>query len=91
VPKAEGPEEDRDEVLYPAMERRKTGSSRRNMGGCCVVEDADQNVDHEDEPNRAEKKAYISSDSPRCGPAPGEAESHLCSPPVWALEVVRMK
>ena len=91
MPKAEGPEEDRDEVLYPAMERRKTGSSRRNMGRCCVVEDADQNVDHEDEPNRAEKKAYISSDSPRCGPAPGEAESHLCSPPVWALEVVRMK
>jgi hypothetical protein len=33
MPKAERPEEDRDKVLHPAMERRKTGSSRRNMGG----------------------------------------------------------
>lgn len=88
MPKAEGPEEDRDEVLYPAVERRKTGSSRRKMGECCVVEDADQKVDHEDEPNPAEKKSYISSDSPICG---GGAGSHLSSPPVWALEVVRMK
>ena len=88
MPKAEGPEEDRDEVLYPAMDRRKTASSHRKMGRCCVVEDADQKVDREDKPNLTEKKPYISSDSPICGPARGGA--HLCSPPVWALEVVRM-
>src|SRR5271166_1267887 len=55
VPQAEGPEEDRDEVLYPAMERR---SSRRNMGGCCVVEDTDQNVDRDEKPKSAEKAPY---------------------------------
>jgi hypothetical protein len=54
------------------------------------VEDTNQKVDQEDEPSPTEKKAYISSDSRRCLPALGEAESHLCSPPVWTLEVVRM-
>ena len=90
VPIAEWPEEDRDEVLYPAMDRRKTASSHRKMGGCCVVEDTDQKVDYEDKPSRAEKKPYISSDSRRCGPPGGVPESHLCSPPVWTLKVVRM-
>ena len=61
------------------------------MGGCCVEEDTDQKVDHEDEPNRAEKKAYISSNSLICGPPPGVTDRHLSSPPVRALEVVRMK
>ena len=90
MPIAERPEEDRDEVLYPAMERRKTASSRRKMRRCCVVEDTDQKVDREDNPNRAEKNPYPSSDSLRCGPAPGVGERHLCSPPVWTLKVVRM-
>ena len=85
VPKAEGPEEDGDEVLYPAMERRKTGSSRRNMGGCCVVEDADQNVDRDEKPRPAEKKGYICSSSPICGTPRGVTGRHLSSPPVWAL------
>jgi hypothetical protein len=91
VPKAEGPEEDRDEVLNPAMERRKTGSSRRNMGGCCVVEDADQNVNHDDETGPGEKETYICSNSPMCGTPRSKCPRHLSSPPVWALEVVRMK
>lgn len=82
MPKAEGPEDDRDDVLYPAMERRKTGSSRRKVGGYCVVEDADQNVDREDEPRPAEKKGYISSESAICLPASDGGESQLCSPPV---------
>ena len=79
VPKAEGPEEDRDEVLYPAMERRRTAS---NMGGCCVVEDTNQNVDRDEKPILAEKDHYISCNSPIYG--------HLSSPPVWTLKVVRM-
>lgn len=90
MPIFEGPEEDRDEVLYPAMERRKAASSHREMGRGCVGEDADQYVDRDEEPNLVEKDRYISGDSPRCVAAPGEAESHLCSPPVWTLKVVRM-
>ena len=91
MPKAEGPEEDGDGVLYPAMERRKTGSNRRNMGGCCVVEDTDQNVNHDDETVRGEKESYICSNSPMCGTPRGVTERHLSSPPAWTLEVVRIK
>ena len=81
VPKAEGPEEDRDEVLNPAMERRKTASSRRNMGGCCVVEDTDQQVDHEEKPKCAEKAPYISGSSAICCAARAdELRRHLSSP-----------
>jgi hypothetical protein len=75
VPKAEGPGQDRDEVLNPAMDRRQTTSSYRNMGGCCVVEDTDQNVDRDEQSSCAEK---------------GLQKFHLNSPPVWTLEVVRM-
>jgi hypothetical protein len=60
------------------------------MGGRCVVEDTDQKVDQDDKPILAENKGYISTDSPICGPALDEGKRHLCSPPVWALEVVRM-
>jgi len=48
MPKAEGPQEDRDEVLNPAMERRYTERRRRQMGRQGVDEDPDQNVDHDD-------------------------------------------
>ena len=75
VPKAEGPGQDRDQVLSPAMERSQTASSRRNMGGCCVVEDTDQNVDQEEQPSCAEK---------------GVQKFHLSSPPAWTLQLVRM-
>src|SRR5208283_3173218 len=81
VPKAERPEEDRDEVLNPAMERRKTASNRRNMGGCCVVEDTDQQVDHDEKPKCAEKGPYISGSSGICCAArAGELLRHLSSP-----------
>jgi hypothetical protein len=81
VPKAERPKEDRDEVLNPAMERRKTANNRRNMGGCCVVEDTDQQVDHEEKPKCAEKGPYISGNSGICCAArAGERLRHLSSP-----------
>jgi hypothetical protein len=75
VPEAEGPGQDRDEVLDPAMKRRQSGSSRRNMGGCCVVEDTDQNVDGDEQPSCAKK---------------GVQEFHLSSPPAWTLELLQM-
>jgi hypothetical protein len=61
------------------------------MGGCCVVEDADQNVDRDEKPSPAEKDPYICSNSLICGTPRGVPERHLSSPPVWAPEVVRMK
>jgi hypothetical protein len=45
MPKAEGPEEDRDEELNPAMERQYAERRRRQMGRRRVDEDTDQNVD----------------------------------------------
>jgi hypothetical protein len=44
MPKAEGPEEDRDEVLNPAMERQYAERRRRQMGRRRIDEDTDQNV-----------------------------------------------
>ena len=55
MPKTQWPEENRDEVLYPAMERRRSSSSRRQMGRCCVEEDTDQNVKYDDEALCAEE------------------------------------
>jgi hypothetical protein len=73
------------------MERRKTASSKRNMGGCCIVEDTDQNVDRDEKPKPGEKDRYISSNSPICAAARGgDLDRNLSSPPVWAPEVVRM-
>src|SRR5580693_9033075 len=48
MPEAEGPEEDRDEVLNPAMERHETERRRRQMGSRGVDEDTDQDVDHDE-------------------------------------------
>ena len=79
VPKAEGPEEDRDEVLYPAMERRKTVRRRRNMGGCCVVEDTDQSIDHDEKPPSGEKDCYIRGNSRICAARGSEFGRHLSS------------
>jgi hypothetical protein len=85
LPKAERPEEDRDEVLNPAMDRRQTASSRRNMGGCCVVEDTDQQVDHDEKPKCAEKDPYISGSSGICcAVRADETLRHLSSPRVDA-------
>ena len=55
MPKTKWPEENRDEVLNPAMERPRSSSSRRQVGRCCVEEDADQNVNYDDEAGCAEK------------------------------------
>jgi hypothetical protein len=44
MPKAEGPEKDRDSILGPAMERCYGKSSRRQMGGSGVDEDTNQNI-----------------------------------------------
>jgi hypothetical protein len=46
MPKTQWPGENRDDVLSPAMERVRSGSSYRQMGRRCVVEDADQNVNY---------------------------------------------
>ena len=37
------------------MERARRSSSRRQVGRCCVEEDADQNVNYDDEAGCAEK------------------------------------
>ena len=55
MPKTQWPEENRDYVLSPAMERPRSSSSRRDMGSCCVEEDADQNVSYDDEAGCAEE------------------------------------
>ena len=44
MPKAEGPEKDRDGILGPAVERCYGKRGRRNMGGSGVDEDTNQNV-----------------------------------------------
>ena len=80
MPKAERPEEDRDEVLNPAVERGQTECERWQMWGRCVREDTDQNVDHEDKPDFVEKEPYVSGDS-TVRAAPGGERSHLSPPP----------
>ena len=55
MPKAQWPEENRDDVLSPAVERPRSSSSRRQVGRCCVEEDADQNVSYYDEAGCAEE------------------------------------
>src|SRR5580693_5397292 len=73
------------------MERRKTTWSRRNMGGRCVMEDADQNVDRDENPKPGEKDHNIRSNPLICATARGgDLPRHLISPHVWTLEVVRM-
>ena len=69
MPKAKGPEEDRDEVLNPAMKRRSIECCCRQMGGCGVDEDSDQNVDNNYEALCAEEGLYVvhRSSLPPCG------------------------
>lgn len=55
------------------------------------MEDADEDVDRDEKPRPAEKKGYICSNSSICGTPPSVTGRHLSSPPVWALEVVRVK
>jgi Bacterial protein of unknown function (DUF899) len=64
LPKAERPEEDRDEVLNPAMEQRHITRCCRQMGRRGIGEDTDHNVYHDQQPSRAEKsseKGHLSS------------------------------
>lgn len=55
VPKAQGPEHNRDCVLNPAMERCDTVSRRRQMGRRSVDENSNQNVDPNEQASYAEK------------------------------------
>jgi len=55
MPEAEWPEEDRGQVLDPAVDRGQTECRLRQMRGCCVEEDTDQNVDRDEQPDPAEK------------------------------------
>lgn len=57
MPKAQWPEENRGDVLSPAVERVRSSSSYRQVGRRCVEEDADQNVNYYDEAGCAEKSA----------------------------------
>jgi hypothetical protein len=58
------------------------------MGRRCVIEDTDQNVDHKEKPNFGKKKPYISGDS-LVRAAPGSERSHLSSPSLSTLELLR--
>ena len=55
MPKTQWPDENRDDVLSPAMERARSGSSYRQVGRRCVEEDADQNVNCYEEAGCAEE------------------------------------
>lgn len=55
MPKAEGPEKDRDGILGPAMERSYSKSCRRQMGGSGVDEDTNQNI-YDNKKSRFAKK-----------------------------------
>jgi hypothetical protein len=89
MPEAQGPEEDRDEVLNPAVERGQTECHCRQMGRCCVVEDTDQNIDREEKPSSSENETYISGDSRVCTASGSELERHLSSPLPVGVELLR--
>jgi hypothetical protein len=76
MPKAEGPEEDRDEKLNPAMERQYAERRRRQMGRRRIDEDTDQNVDCDQKPICAEKGLYKSHLS---SPLRGRWNPFLCN------------
>jgi hypothetical protein len=57
-PKAQGPEQNGDRVLNPAMERSKAARRRRQMGRRGVDENSDQNVNRNEQTGRAEKSSY---------------------------------
>lgn len=64
MPKTQRPEKNRNDVLNPAMERRPSGSSPRQMGRRCVEEDTDQNVNPDEKASCAKeslKKGHLSS------------------------------
>ena len=56
MPQTEGPEEDRDEVLNPAMECSYGECRRRQMGRRGVDEDTDQKVDRDDNAPSAKER-----------------------------------
>src|SRR5580700_1325965 len=90
MPEAQWPDEDRDEVLNPAVEGGQTESRRRQMGGCCVVEDADQKVDGDEKPSFGEEDPYISGDPLVCAASGGgEPQRHLSSSSLRTLELQR--
>src|SRR5579875_3794119 len=55
MPVCKGPEENRDGVLDPAVQRCEGGRRRRQVGGRSVDEDADQNIRHNKKAGLAEK------------------------------------
>ena len=55
MPKAEGPEKDRDGILDPTMERCYGKRSRRQMGGSGVDEHTNQNIYNNKEPRFAKE------------------------------------
>jgi len=59
------------------------------MGGCCVVEDTNQNVDRDEKPSFGEKDPYISGHSLVCAAPDGGLDRHLSSPPQQTLELLR--
>jgi hypothetical protein len=72
MPKAEGPEKDRDGILGPAMERCNAKRCHRDMGGSGVDEDTNQNVYDNKKPRFAKEgleKIHVSL------PLPLEAET----------------
>ena len=90
MPKAQGPEEDRDEVLNPAVESGQSECRRRQMGGCCVVEDTDQNVDRDEKPSSGENDPYVSGGSLVSATLGGSVlNRHPAHPSLRTLELLR--
>jgi hypothetical protein len=55
MPKGQGPEENRDDPLNPAVQRRHTARSRGQVGRRCVHEDTDHDVKGDQEAPNAEE------------------------------------
>ena len=55
MPNTQRPEKNRNDVLNPAMERRPSGSGRRQMGRRCVEEDTNENVNHDEKASCAKE------------------------------------
>jgi hypothetical protein len=72
MPKAKGPEKDRDGILGPAMERSYGKRSRRNMGGSGVDEDTNKNIYDNKKP---------------CFAKEGLEKIHASYPSLWRLKL----
>jgi hypothetical protein len=59
MPKAEGPEEDRDGILNPAVQRCYAKRGRRQMGGSGVDEHANQYVYNNKKSYFAKQGLYV--------------------------------